>query len=205
MLDPRSPDAGSQSVLLALEDGIRRIRDARQVMAFAAEHLARHLDVDRVCYAEMDKAGERFALQVEYSSGRLPALTGQHRLDAFGDSVGEAMRRGESLSCDDTQALAGLNEVQRRTYRDSGIRAHISVPLVREGDFKAILAVHHAEPRAWTADELALVRDVGDRTWEAVLRTRVAVELRRSEARFRIHRPGLLHHRRRVRRRWTCL
>lgn len=185
MLDPRSPDAGSQSVLLALEDGIRRIRDARQVMAFAAEHLARHLGVDRVCYAEMDKAGERFALQVEYSSGRLPALTGQHRLDAFGDSVGEAMRRGESLSCDDTHALAGLNEVQRRTYRDSGIRAHISVPLVREGDFKAILAVHHAEPRAWTADELALVRDVGDRTWEAVLRTRVAVELRRSEARFR--------------------
>ena len=39
MLDPRSPDAGNQSVLLALEDGIRRIRDARQVMAFAAEHL----------------------------------------------------------------------------------------------------------------------------------------------------------------------
>ena len=59
MLEVRSPDTGSQSVLLALEDGIRRIRDAREVMAFAAAHLARHLRVDRVCYAEMDKAGER--------------------------------------------------------------------------------------------------------------------------------------------------
>jgi hypothetical protein len=71
MLERRSPDAGSQSALLALEDGIRRIRDARAVMAFAAEHLARHLGADRVCYAEMDKAGRRFALQVEHTSGRM--------------------------------------------------------------------------------------------------------------------------------------
>lgn len=185
MLERRSPDAGSQSALLALEDGIRRIRDARAVIAFAAEHLARHLGADRVCYAEMDKAGRRFALQVEHTSGRLPPLTGQQRLDAFGQDVGDSMRRGDPLSCSDTLAQPGLNREQQRTYRDSGIRAYISVPLVRDGDFKAILAVHHAEVRAWTPVEQQLVQDVGDRTWAAVLRTRVAVELRRSEARFR--------------------
>ena len=177
--------ADSQSVLLALEDGIRRIRDPHQVMVFAAEHLARELRADRVCYAEMDRCGERFSLQVEYSNGRLPSLAGQHRLDAFGDGVGDSLRRGELLSSDDTETLEGLSPAQRRTYRDSGVRAHISVPLVRDGDFKAILAVHQAEPRVWTDKERALVQDVGDRTWAAVLRTRVAVELRRSEARFR--------------------
>ncbi|MCL6710987.1 PAS domain S-box protein [Pseudomonas sp. R2.Fl] len=185
MLEVRSPDTGSQSVLLALEDGIRRIRDAREVMAFAAAHLARHLRVDRVCYAEMDKAGERFTLQVESGNGRLPPLEGLRRLDEFGDFVGESMRGGGTLSCDDTQSIQGLSPQQRRAYRDSGIRAHISVSLVGDTDAPAILAVHHAEPRIWTAAEQALVRDVGERTSASVLRTRVAVELRRSEARFR--------------------
>lgn len=185
MLEVQSPETASQSVLLALEDGIRRIRDPREVMAFAAAHLARHLRVDRVCYAEMDEAGERFALQVESGNGRLPPLAGQQRLDDFGDFVGESMRRGEVLCCDDTAAIRGLSALQRRAYRDSGIRAHISVSLVRDGDSRAILAVHHADPRVWTSAERALVRDVGERTSASVLRTRVAAELRRSEARFR--------------------
>src|SRR3982074_940773 len=44
---------------------------------------------------------------------------------------------------------------------------------------------NHAERRAWTDDEIRLVRDVADQTWDAIERARAEAALRESEERFR--------------------
>ena len=50
------------------------------------------------------------------------------------------------------------------------ITAALGVGLVKDGALKAILAVHNAAPRAWTAGEAALLGEVAERTWAAVER-----------------------------------
>src|SRR3954451_17846648 len=47
------------------------------------------------------------------------------------------------------------------------------------------MCVVSAEPRRWTAMDIALVLETGERTWAAVERARAEAALRESEARFR--------------------
>jgi GAF domain-containing protein len=65
-----------------------------------------------------------------------------------------------------------LSPAQRSAYAAIQIGAHISIPLVKGGEFVAGLAVHTSEPRAWTEDEVALAEEVAERTWAAVDRAR---------------------------------
>ena len=48
-----------------------------------------------------------------------------------------------------------------------GIKAIICCPLVRQGRLRAMMAVHHATPRQWTAAEVSLVEAL----FEAAKRT----------------------------------
>jgi two-component sensor histidine kinase len=50
------------------------------------------------------------------------------------------------------------------------MRALITVPLVRDGELKALLYVHEPHPRHWKRSEAAMARDVAERTWAAVER-----------------------------------
>jgi PAS domain S-box-containing protein len=61
----------------------------------------------------------------------------------------------------------------------------VVVPLEKAGRRVAVLTVRSHEPRAWTADEVELVRTVAGRCWESIERARVERTLRESEGRFR--------------------
>src|SRR4029079_9643902 len=52
------------------------------------------------------------------------------------------------------------------------IRAALGVSLVKDGRFVSNFGVVNATPRAWTTQEVALVRETGERTWEAAERAR---------------------------------
>ncbi len=58
------------------------------------------------------------------------------------------------------------------------IRSVVTVSLIRNGRFVAALYVHDKEPRAWTAEECALIREVAERTWSAVERAYAETSLR---------------------------
>jgi PAS domain-containing protein len=46
--------------------------------------------------------------------------------------------------------------------------------------------VNHDTPRVWTAGEIELVREVAERTWDAVERTRAEAALREQKTRLRL-------------------
>ena len=50
----------------------------------------------------------------------------------------------------------------------------------------AAFGANHLVPRVWTPSEIALVRDVGERTWDAVERTRAEAALREQKQRLRV-------------------
>jgi GAF domain-containing protein len=64
--------------------------------------------------------------------------------------------------------------------------AFVGTSLFKGGRMVAAFGANHVAPRIWTASEIELVRDVGERTWDAVERTRAETALREQKQRLRV-------------------
>ncbi|WP_372422018.1 PAS domain S-box protein [Salinarimonas chemoclinalis] len=170
----------------ALEARLREMQAPREIMAAAAQMLARRLGVDRVGYAEMEPDGAAAVVHADWSAHGVASIVGRHRLASYGPGMEAALREGRTVAVGDVAAdPLAWGATTRDAYAAVGVKAHVALPLVRTGRLAALLFVHAAAPRHWSPDDLALVRDVGERTWEAVERARAEAELRESEARLR--------------------
>ncbi len=168
--------------LLRLNDALRPLSDPATVLETAARLLAEHLDATRVGYAELE--GTAFVIHHEHTRG-VPPLTG--RLSgSFGAGLREAYRRGETAVVNDVASDPRFTESDRAAMNDRQIAAFIGVTLIKDGRMVAAFGANHVTPRVWTRTEVALVRDVAERTWEAVERVRAESALREREHRFRL-------------------
>jgi PAS domain S-box-containing protein len=161
-------DIRRQRFAAALAERLRDLADPEALVAEATTALGEHLGVARVGYAEVDR----------------PAAGGGTRpLDSLGPAVVRDLEAGRTV------AVADL-ALDPRTGRPaaagaSGARSLLAVPLVNHGRLAALLFLHHAAPRAWAPDEVALVEETGGRLWAAVERARAEAALRAREAEFR--------------------
>lgn len=69
---------------------------------------------------------------------------------------------------------------EKDRYRAINIAAHIDVPLIKNNQFVALLAVHQATPRQWTEDEVKQAEETAEQTWAAVERARAESALSQS-------------------------
>jgi PAS domain S-box-containing protein len=169
--------------LLRLNDALRPLSEPAAVLETAARLLAEHLDVTRVGYAELQ--GDRgYVIQSEHTRGVAP-LAGRP-LTGFGVGLRDAYRRGDTVVVNDVTSDPRFEESERAAMNDRQIAAFIGVTLIKEGQMVAAFGANNVSPRAWTPTEIALVRDVAERTWEAVERARAESALRERELRFRL-------------------
>ena len=166
-----------QALKLALDEAFRNSSQPQEIMASAVEILGKHLRANRVGYCEVHADEVWATMRTCYADGVLP-LSGDYRLDSFGASNIAAQRRGMIQTCDDIR-----NDPEQDLALRSGsdTRAFASIPLIRDGRFKASLYVNFKEPHRWTFAEIDLLQEVAGRTWEAVERARAERALRESE------------------------
>lgn len=167
-----------------LGDALRPLSDPAAVQREAGRLLAEHLGAEAALYGEVLPDGERFTFAVDDSPGSVN-LQGVHRLDDFGGESLARIRAGETVVEDDTSSSPDLSEDVRARYAAAGVRAHVGVPLIKDGNLVAFLTVHSATARSWTAEEVALIEEVAERTWADVERARSESRLRAEEERFR--------------------
>ncbi|MGQ0503597.1 MAG: PAS domain-containing protein [Panacagrimonas sp.] len=166
----------------ALADDTRALSDPLQIVTVTAEKLGRYLGVNRCVWVEIDASGDRFDVLADFRDG-VAALTGPRSVREFG--LPQLLRRGAS-----SHVVADIDaDPDARpylpAYRGIGARALITVPLRKAGRTVAALAVQHAVPHRWTVDEVELVEQVAERSWEALERARAARAVAVSEARIR--------------------
>lgn len=70
----------------------------------------------------------------------------------------------------DYATIPELSDEERATYLQVGLHAYVGVPLVKDGRLTAFFAVNQATPREWTDNEIALIEETAERTWNAVER-----------------------------------
>jgi PAS domain S-box-containing protein len=168
---------------VALGDALRPLSDPDAIQAESARLLGEHLGVNRAFYAEAEADGQHVVVRQEFRDG-VPDATGRYRLDDFGPARAKAMRTGRTVTVDDVAAQGALTAEERENYAAFAIRAHATIPLIKDGRLVGLLGVRDVAPRAWTADEVALMEEVAERTWAASERARAEAALRASEERL---------------------
>jgi PAS domain S-box-containing protein len=175
-----------QAFRLAIEERLRGLASDRETMAVAAEMLGRHFSAIRAGYAEMEQGGDHTRVEDDWRADGVASAAGRHRLDSYGPEFAAEYRAGRTVVVEDFEAdprSAGLPAAE--AHSGLGVRAQIVVPLVKAGRLAALLFVHSAAPRRWADEDVALAREVAERTWAAVERARAEAALRESEERFK--------------------
>ncbi|HZF93992.1 MAG TPA: HWE histidine kinase domain-containing protein [Allosphingosinicella sp.] len=160
------------SFQIALADRLRGVTDPEEVKQAATELLGRYLGVSRVGYAEVDELSGTVSVRSDWTrDARTETLGGQRALiDVLGEQGLAFLHTGETMAIPDIRALPLLGQELIEAWEKIGMRAFITVPLVRDGMLKGLLYVHEPEPRYWKRAEAAMARDVAERTWDAVER-----------------------------------
>jgi len=163
-----------QAFLLSLSDALRPLSNPLDVQEVSSKLLGEHLCVNRVGYAELEN--RVYVIRREYARG-VPPLAGQGPVGSFAAALSDAFRRGETVVVDDVDTDPRFTESERVAMRARQIAAFVGVMLLKGGQLLAAFGANNATPRSWAPTEIALIRDVAERTWDAVERARAEAAL----------------------------
>lgn len=161
-----------RQALLVLADRFREAGEPRDIAYAAVEILGQALGASRAGYGAVDMASETVDLDRGWVAEGSEPLTGRFRFRDFGSFIDD-LKQGQLVHFADA-AEDPRASFKRAALEAIGVRSLVNVPVMENGRMAALLFIHHATVREWSADELAFVREVAERT-------RMAVERRRAE------------------------
>jgi PAS domain S-box-containing protein len=167
-----------------LADALRPLTDASEIQAIAARILGESLGATRVIYIEVVSGGEEVIVHCNYTNG-VAQLSGRYCLEDYRRNLSADHQVGRTQVVTDIPNNPKYTDAQKTRYREIDIAAHIDVPLIKNNQFVALLAVQQSTPRQWTETEVKLVEETAERTWAAVERAYAEAALRESEAKYR--------------------
>ncbi|SDM55488.1 GAF domain-containing protein [Methylobacterium phyllostachyos] len=159
-----------RSALLTLGDRLRDLTSTADMTRAAAEIVGRTLGATRAGFGRIEGDVEAIEINPDWTAPGIASIAGRHRFDDYGDLRG-SLRRGEPLVIHDVAT-------DPRTRDDPGpmkaiaIGALVNMPVRERGRTVAAFIVHDVEPRTWTGEELAFLRNVADRLEVGVARVR---------------------------------
>lgn len=174
-----------RAALLDLGQKLRDETDLVAIAQLAARMLTQQLGVARAGYAEMDEGSEVAEVVADdgTTDGGVAPLQGlQFRLDDFGPDMSADMRAGRLVAVGDVALDPRTNSPEALdAYEAIGVRAFVTVSLIKAGTLSAYLFLAHDGPHAFSADETAFVTDVAELIWTASERARADQALKRAQ------------------------
>jgi PAS domain S-box-containing protein len=171
-----------QAFLVRLQDLMRGLSEPQDILIAAAAHLGRYLGASRIGYGEILPDDKTVIVSCGYVDG-VPEVNGVFKLADFEEENIARLRLGQSFFYDDVLAD---NRPGRDVWEKIGTRAHITVPFMRDGRCTGSMYVTYYTPHRWLTEEIALIKEVAARIWDAVERGRAEARLRDAEERMRL-------------------
>ncbi|WP_243375682.1 PAS domain-containing protein, partial [Microvirga solisilvae] len=171
-----------QEFLLYLHDQITAQEEPLLILESIVRSLALFLEVDSVGYGEITEDQSAIVVLKEWSKG---LLSNEGRVEPTGQApayVVQALMEGRPSVIEDVS----IDPAVEAFYTSVAIKAILTVPLMKNDRLVGLFYASTSRPRHWTGDEIALVVDVGERTWIAVEKARAERELRETQARFQL-------------------
>lgn len=167
-----------QTFLIRLADTLRPLNDPVEVQAEASRVLGEYLGANRVVYFEI--RGDAYVVERDYTLG-VQALAGRYPVATFGPALLTELLEGRTVVESDATTAPERPADAQAAFAAIEVRAHVDVPLVKMGRFVAGMTVHVKDRREWTRQEVTLIEETAERTWDAVERVRAEAALRASE------------------------
>ena|GEM_PF-1164014 len=142
----------------------------------AAEALGRVLDVSRAGYGTIDKQAETITIARDWNAQGIQTLAGTLHFRDFGSYI-EDLKRGETVVFEDARKDPRTLDTADALIAISA-QAVVNMPVSEAGNFVALLYLNNATARPWTTDEMALIKEVANRTRQAVERRRAEEDLK---------------------------
>jgi PAS domain S-box-containing protein len=165
-----------RAALLELGDQLRRLEDTGAMARAAAETMARVLGADRAGFGTIDGVAESIEVRHEWTAPGTASIAGTYRFHDYGAYI-DALKRGEPVLFNDTHTDP-RTAAQAGRWAAMRARAVINYPILEHGTMTALFLLHQAQPRIWSAEELAFARNVAERAWVAMQRLRAEQEVR---------------------------
>lgn len=163
------------SFLHHLADEIRPLPDSTAIIERSVQMLGRFLNASRCAYASADPDTGHFSILNDYTDG-CPTTVGEYHLSDFGERVQKKMKSGRTLVIRDVdEELSESTALQ--AFQAIGVKAIICCPLHKNGQLRAMMAVHQTTSRQWTESDVSLIESVVERCWTVVERKRAESEL----------------------------
>lgn len=171
-----------QAFLLSLSDALGLLATPAEIATVATTRLCEHLGITRVYYGQIK--GDLLTVEQDHTRS-VPSMVGEHSLRPFGPHFIAIYRPGAVIMVEDVGHDPRLTPAARAQLRDGQIAASADAVLFEEEGEVSVLAVQSATPRAWSAPEEGLIREVGERVKSAIKRARAEAALREGEERQR--------------------
>ena len=159
-----------QSGLILFSDQVRDAASADAIARAASRLLGRTLGVDRAGYTTIDDSTGLFTVAGGWAKGEGFSPVGSYPLDRLPRTV-EAARGGKPVVIPDIAAAEWLGD-ERADYRESGVAAQLSIPLLRHGALVGSLFANTNVPRTWDKADVDFAYDVAGRAYAALARVR---------------------------------
>jgi PAS domain S-box-containing protein len=154
--------------MLELSDALRHGSTDDALRAVSAL-MGRHFAVNRVGYGHLDPDQDVFDYTVCWTDGKTLPLLGRFPAKAFGAKIVAKLSAGETVVVEDLLNDPLSDEAMtRETAAKVDTRAILVVPFVRAGRLRTIVYLNNGPVRSWTAEEIAFMEEVAERTRQVI-------------------------------------
>ncbi len=140
------------------------------ITAAALEILATTLGVFQAGYARLERDQETLTIESDWHEVGVCSIVGQYQLHDFG-GIGALLRDFQTVVINEV-ATDPLTAHQAAHWHALQIHAAINVPIVEQDRLAALFYINSEAPRVWTKEDIHFAREVAERTWATVERTK---------------------------------
>ncbi len=149
--------AEREALISHIIHGVNQSNRVDEIFPIVARELGEYLAANKILVTHFNEHAAHWMTECEYSEGIVckPKRTYRH------EDVAGFLELAENgvIVCNDAEADPRLDDQLRLVLRAAGTRAFMSVPLLhKDGTRLVISAVMKSAPRAWTEDEVEVVR-----------------------------------------------
>jgi PAS domain S-box-containing protein len=155
--------AEREALLNRISAIIRSISEPEEILHQVAAAIGEALGLDRCYFAAYEIEQDRVLLGPDWSRPPLASISGEYLISGLRVNRDPKFFAGGVQAVDDTMADGGDAILERLQ-----IRALLRIILRRGSEMSALTAAMAGGPRAWTADEAALLTEVATQTRSAL-------------------------------------
>jgi PAS domain S-box-containing protein len=161
--------AKREALISHIIHGINQSNKLDEIFPLVASELGDHLETDSLLITTLDEESNQWVVDCAYSDGKVTRPDRRYRASDFASFA--LLTDDDVILCDDVENDARFAPYLDRFLRPVGTRSFMAVRLFYKGEPRLVIAaVMKSGPRAWTSDEIEIIRAASDQVFIAIER-----------------------------------